>query len=375
MTTHTTQTQPLDAIDPLAWTQVLRRFVRYLLTLTIPVSALTFSLTGPHRWYWAAAFWMILPLHQVLDGRAKPGRDAPVEGEPAWLYTGLLNVLALLHLVNAVLVCRMVGMAQSWSVDLVVDVIVATMLVGTAAGLSGIVVAHELMHRPQKSLQLLSRIIMGSVLYEHFFTEHIRGHHVRVGTSEDPATARFGERFYPFLRRTVPAQFRSAWEIEIKRNALETVPAWHPAHLRNRVVQGLLGELGLCIAITLTFGIGGLVMLLLQALWAIRLLEAVNYFEHWGLTRTGRKVRAIDSWDTESSFTLYGMVGLSRHADHHAYASRPYQQLRPFEESPKYPGGYITMATMVATRDKAFIRLATEELRARRLGPFAEATQ
>jgi alkane 1-monooxygenase len=107
-------------------------------------------------------------------------------------------------------------------------------------------------------------------------------------------------------------------------------------------------------------------------LWAIRLLEAVNYFEHWGLLRAGRKVRPVDSWDTESSFTLYGMVGLSRHADHHAYASRPYQQLRHFEESPKYPGGYITMVAMVIARNEEFIRIATEELRARKMGPFAE---
>jgi alkane 1-monooxygenase len=375
----TTPAHAVDHEDPLSWAPVARRFIRYLLTLTIPVSALAFSLTGPHRWYWALLFWLILPLHQVLDGRAKPGRDTPVEGEPAWLYTGLLNVLALFHLANVVLVCRMVGMAQtqSWTatIELVVDVIVATMLVGTASGLSGIVVAHELMHRPQKVLQLLSRIVMGSVLYEHFFTEHIRGHHVRVGTVDDPATARFGETFFPFFRRTVPAQFRSAWEIEIKRNGLEGVPVWHPAQLRNRVMQGLIVEACLCVAVAWVFGAAALVMFLLQALWAIRLLESVNYFEHWGLSRTGRKVRPVDSWDTESSFTLYGMVGLSRHADHHAYASRPYQQLRPFEESPKYPGGYITMATMVITRNQEFIRIATEELHTRKLGPFAEATE
>lgn len=375
----TTPAQALGDENPLSWAPVARRFIRYLLTLTIPVSALAYSLTGPHRWYVAVAFWLILPLHQVLDGRAKPGRDTPVDGEPAWLYTGLLNVLALLHLVNVALVVRMAAMAQvhTWSgiLDTVFDVIVATMLVGTASGLSGIVVAHELMHRPQKSLQLLSRIVMGSVLYEHFFTEHIRGHHVRVGTPDDPATARFGETFFPFLKRTVPAQFRSAWEIEIKRNALEGVSWWHPAHLRNRVVQGLIAEALLCVAVTWWFGALALLMFLLQAAWAVRLLESVNYFEHWGLSRTGRKVRPVDSWDTESSFTLYGMVGLSRHADHHAYASRPYQQLRPFEESPKYPGGYITMATMVITRNAHFIQIATDELRARKLGPFAEATE
>lgn len=44
------------------------------------------------------------------------------------------------------------------------------------------------------------------MLYEHFATEHIRGHHVRVGTSADPATARFGETRVEHFNRNVPDQ-------------------------------------------------------------------------------------------------------------------------------------------------------------------------
>ena len=34
-------------------------------------------------------------------------------------------------------------------------------------------------------------------------------------------------------------------------------------------------------------------------------------------------MRPVDSWDTDSRFSLYTLVGLSRHADHHAYAYDP----------------------------------------------------
>jgi len=366
------QVEPQITHNALSFGAVTRRFLRYLLTLTMPLSALAFVLTGPHTWYWALAFWLVLPVHEVLDLKAKPGRVQPIEGEPAWLYTGLLLFLGAVQLAIVVLACRMMGQAELLSINGVVDLIVARMIIGTSAGLSGIVVAHELMHRPHKGLQFMSRLVMGSVLYEHFFTEHVRGHHVRVGTTEDPATARFGETFRKFFRRTVPGQFRSAWGIEIKRNGLEETPAWHPRNLKNRVVQGIIGELLFVAAVGWQFGVGGVIMLLLIATWAIRLLEAVNYFEHWGITRAGRKVRPVDSWDTESSFTLFGMVGLSRHADHHAYASRPYQKLRHFDESPKFPGGYITMVTMVMTRNEEFMEIATKELEARKLGPFRE---
>jgi alkane 1-monooxygenase len=102
-------------------------------------------------------------------------------------------------------------------------------------------------------------------------------------------------------------------------------------------------------------------------------LEAVNYFEHWGLSRTSRRVRPNDSWDTESRFTLYTLIGLSRHADHHAYASRPYQQLRHWEQSPKLPYGYFGMVLMVWARNDLVQRMLAHELRSRSLGPFAPA--
>ena len=55
------------------------------------------------------------------------------------------------------------------------------------------------------------------------------------------------------------------------------------------------------------------------------------------------------------------------------HAARPYQQLRVCEESPRIPRGYIAIFPLVLARNKKFRRLMTEELRRRRLGPFAEA--
>jgi alkane 1-monooxygenase len=83
-------------------------------------------------------------------------------------------------------------------------------------------------------------------------------------------------------------------------------------------------------------------------------------------------VEPVDSWDTESWFTLYTLVGLSRHADHHAFAARPYPQLRHWQESPKLPSGYFGMVPLVLARNRRFQRLMTAELRRRKLGPFAE---
>jgi len=207
-------------------------------------------------------------------------------------------------------------------------------------------------------------------MYEHFYTEHLRGHHRLVATSDDPATARYGEKFLAFYLRTVPAQFRSAWRIEARRIGCEDANAWDPRFLRSRVVHGLVVEWSIALAIFATCGPGAFAVFLLQALFASRALEIVNYFEHWGLARSSRRVMAVDSWDTDSWVTYYSLTGLSRHADHHAHAARPYQELRIHDEAPRLPHGYLALFPLVVARNSRFQRLMTAELERRRLGPF-----
>jgi alkane 1-monooxygenase len=75
----------------------------------------------------------------------------------------------------------------------------------TVAMVSGIAIntAHELGHKRAASERWLSKVALAQSGYGHFFTEHNRGHHVRVATPEDPASSRLGESFYAFLARTV----------------------------------------------------------------------------------------------------------------------------------------------------------------------------
>src|SRR5262249_30456422 len=155
------------------------------------------------------------------------------------------------------------------------------------------VLAHELIHRPRRVLREFGRLILATVLYEHFYTEHVRGHHVRVGTKDDPATARFGESFNRFYVRTVPAQFRSAWRLEAARLGDADMKWYDPRMLGSRVVHGLLFESALLISIGAFFGKAAVVVFLLQAWWATRALEVVNYFEHWGLSRAGGRVEPV----------------------------------------------------------------------------------
>ena len=80
-------------------------------------------------------------------------------------------------------------------------------LMRTVGVVSGIAIntAHELGHKRASMERWLSKVALAQSAYGHFFIEHNRGHHVRVATPEDPASARLGESFYAFLPRTVAA--------------------------------------------------------------------------------------------------------------------------------------------------------------------------
>ena len=352
----------------------LRAYVLHLWAFVLPLITLTYWLTGPHAW-WSSILWT-MPVWTLvwIDNHAPNDARQPREDIPSWPFDMQVYLLVGLQVLNHVLLgwaaSRLDLSTTAGKLDAAAAFIPIMVLTGVNAGYSGIVVAHELVHRRNPIEFLMGRILLMGVLYEHFATEHVRGHHPRIGTRKDPATARFGETHKDFMRRTVPAQFRSAWRLEKVRLGDPNMRWYDPRMVRHRVLQGVIAELAVLAAFFVFFGWLAAVMFFVQARSAVLMLETVNYIEHWGLTRQGKKVESIDSWDTANWFTLYTLVGLSRHADHHAQASRPYQKLRHFEETAKMPLGYYGTLLMALFRNERYMVLATAELKRKQLGPY-----
>jgi alkane 1-monooxygenase len=357
----------------------VRAWFTHLWAFFLPLLTLTFLLTGPHPWWvallWGAPIWALV----LVDTRAPADLRQPTEGAPTWPFDLQVYLLIALQLANHVLLGVMAAKLAVWPLpklgETLANFVATQSLCGVTAGYSGIVLAHELVHRRNRFQYFFGRVLLMFVCYEHFATEHVRGHHPRIGTLEDPATARFGETFREFYLRTVPAQFKSAWHLESKRLGDEHMRWYDPRMLRHRVLQGVVAEVAITAGYYVLFGWLAMVFFLLQARMAFTLLEVVNYIEHWGLTRTGRTVTSLDSWDTDNWFTLHTLVGLSRHSDHHARASRPYQLLRRFEESPKMPAGYYGTVVLAMMSNERYRKLATAELKRKKLGPFREGAQ
>ncbi len=221
----------------------------------------------------------------------------------------------------------------------------ATSAYGMACGILGINAAHELGHRPTKHEQLMSKLLLLSTLYMHFFIEHNRGHHKNVSTDLDPASSRYGETVYAFYGRTIFGSYRSAWHLEAERLRKKQLPFWS---LENEMLNFQLIQLILILLIGLVFGLTTLLFFIVGAFIGILLLETVNYIEHYGLRRKQKggsyeRTMPIHSWNSNHPLGRLILLELSRHSDHHYMASRKYQILRHFEESPQMPTGYPGM--------------------------------
>lgn len=220
-----------------------------------------------------------------------------------------------------------------------------TLSYGMACGILGINAAHELGHRATKYEQNMSKILLLSTLYMHFFIEHNRGHHKKVATPDDPASSRFGESIYAFFPRSIGNSWLSAWHLEATKLQKLGKKFWS---WENEMLRFQVWQLALLTAITLLFGWMALLLFAGAALVGILLLESVNYIEHYGLKRQQNdkgyeRTLPIHSWNSNHPMGRLVLLELSRHSDHHFLASRKYQVLRHFDESPQMPTGYPGM--------------------------------
>ncbi|WP_269506480.1 alkane 1-monooxygenase [Burkholderia sp. IMCC1007] len=316
------------------------------LTITLPILAAQLALaTGLHVFWWFGplfAFGVIPVLDTLIgDDRDNPPETVVPQLERERYYRFIVYLATLVEYVAFFTCVWIVGThALAWY-----DYVGFALSLGAATGIS-INTAHELGHKTNRFERWLAKITLAPVAYGHFFVEHNRGHHVRVATAEDPASARYGESFWAFLPRTVAGSIRSAWRLEKARLARLGHSPWT---WRNEVLHAWAMTV---VVWAIAIAMGGRIViafLVIQAVYGASLLEVVNYVEHYGLGRrklpNGRYERCTPqhSWNSNHVVTNLFLYQLQRHADHHANPTRSYQALRHFDDSPQLPAGYATM--------------------------------
>lgn len=341
----------------------------WLLSPTIPfaftASILAFSLTG--QWlcllFAPAIIHIAIPILDLTFGEdfSNPPESAVETLNRDFFYRALVWLYVPFQLIGTV---YGTWLAATQSLDWYAYVALV-FTVGSTNGI-GIGTAHELGHKQESIDRWLSKLALASSMYGHFFVEHNRGHHKRVATPEDPASARMGESFWAFLPRTVLGSLVSAWELERERLKRKGKDVWT---IHNENLQAWSLTILLYGVLMLWLGWSALIFLVLQGIYAASMLEVVNYVEHYGLLRQkdqyGEYVRCAPehSWNSNHIVGNILLYHLQRHSDHHAHPTRRYQALRHFGEAPQLPGGYASMITLAyfpplwfALMDKRVVR-------------------
>ena len=341
-----------EALTSVRWRDPKR--YAWLLGLLIPT--LPFLAWGLVQLTGLAAFWfygpfLVFAIFPLLDLLVGMDAENPPDSVIKWLeqdryYRWCTYLFLPIQYAGLIFACWLWSSGTLSTLD-------SIGLALTVAMVSGIAIntAHELGHKRDSLERWLSRVALAQSGYGHFFIEHNRGHHVRVATPEDPASARLGESFYSFLPRTVVGSLRSAWGLERTRLARMGSSPWTP---RNDILTAWAMTVALFASLTFAFGLEVLPYLILQAVLGFSLLEVVNYLEHYGLLRQRRedgryeRTRPEHSWNSNNVASNVLLYHLQRHSDHHANPIRRYQALRHVDEAPQLPTGYAGMILLAS---------------------------
>jgi alkane 1-monooxygenase len=321
------------------------RWLKYVVALFIPILTILGYIGG--GWILILPLviaFLLIPLFELFlpsDNSNLDEVQSELEGRNL-MYDGLLYLMVPLQYFTLYLFLKKIGEPNHSNFERIIMI----SAMGLNCGIIGINVAHELGHRTKKFEIILAKLLLLSSLYLHFYIEHNRGHHKRVGTHHDPASARYGESLYSFLVRSIIRSYFSAWNLEANRLKKQNQ---NPFSMNNQMIHFGIIQLLLLISINYFFGWMVMTYFIIASILGISLLESVNYIEHYGIGRRQKKDGSFEkvlhchSWNSNHVIGRLALFELSRHSDHHYKASKKYQLLNHHEESPQMPTGYPGM--------------------------------
>ncbi len=232
----------------------------------------------------------------------------------------------------------------------------------TTVGQVSFIIGHELIHRRAVWERRLGEVVLASVSYPTYASEHIFVHHALACTPGDPGSAPKGVSFWRYLPREVMSNLTSAWRFEKERLARRHRPVWHYTNPFWRYVGLTAGWYAL------VYWMGGPWAVLCFALLCaciILSMKLINYVQHYGLRRVrlpnGRyeRVRSWHSWSAAYKLSNWFFYNMQRHPDHHIAPGRRYPVLQHCgaDAAPQMPGTYMEMAGLAVRPKRWFEKM------------------
>ena len=228
------------------------------------------------------------------------------------------------------------------------DLIACVLMMGTILGVNGINIGHELGHKTDDFVKrILAHTLLLTAIQNHFIPYHNGGHHKDIGTPADLTSAKEGDIFYFFALRSQIGGYFKTWKLEAQRLKAEGKQTF-----LNPMILYTLFPILFLFGIYYFFGVYVMLLYFISSIHGISILEAQNYFAHYGLRRkikeNGRyeRVKPKHSWNSDHMIGRVLLFELTRHSDHHHMGAKPYHLLESKEDSPNLPYGYPAMLVL-----------------------------
>ena len=317
--------------------------LKYLMSYTIAIVTIVGILLGGGYTYMTViyAFVFIPALEMLLKESNEEMSDEVKKNRSMDIFFDILLYLNI-PLVFSIFFLSLNLLLYSSSSFEIVGIIASTSIMMATNGIN---VAHELGHSKSFFSRTCSKLLLMPSQYMHFYIEHNFGHHVNVGTAEDPATAKYKQSLYSFWITSVIGQYIGAWKLQLK---LLKISKYKFFSIKNDMMFYVIFQLMFIYLIYFNYGITVTIYSLIISVISFLFLETINYIEHYGLSRkkdkNGRyeRVKTIHSWNSNHVVGRLVLYELTRHSDHHFISSKKYQVLESIDESPQLPYGYPT---------------------------------
>ncbi len=317
---------------------------KYFSAFIVPfLGFLTFNSSGLLAYFGLFSLYILVPILEYLFPPNKYNLNSveKVLANESVFYDWVLYLSVPLHLIvvyQFLMTISVGGIPLS-------DMIACVLMMGTILGVNGINIGHELGHKTDhKVKQLLAHVLLLTALQNHFITYHNSAHHRDVATPNDLTSAKEGDIFYWFAIRSQIGGYFKTWKLES-----QNLQKQGKSQLYNPMLFYALLSLVFLFVIFFFFGSYTMFIYLITSVYGISVLEAQNYFSHYGLRRkkkeNGRyeRVKPEHSWNSDHIIGRVLLFELTRHSDHHHSGAKPYQILESKENSPTLPYGYPTM--------------------------------
>ena len=316
--------------------------LKYLAAYTIPLACVISFMSNGVLTYSAVIYaFVVIPVMELIVGE-----DNVNLNEEDIKSRGVNKVFDIMLYLNVPIVYSMIF----WGFYIVAnnnytvfEIIGITLSGGVLLATNAINVAHELGHRSSLFEKTLSKTLLLPCLYMHFFIEHNFGHHIKVATPDDGATAKYNQSVYSFWFTSTTKQYGDAWKKQMELLKMKKLSFFS---IKNDMLWYHIIQPAYLLTVFVLFSAKALVFAIIVGVIAFLFLECINYIEHYGLLRnknaSGRyeRVQSHHSWNSNHNIGRIVLYELTRHSDHHFKSAKKYQILKSYEESPQLPFGY-----------------------------------